>query len=408
MADYSIGSDPYIQSSIAALDTAANIWSTAATNETNERNVQRTNETNQAINQSNIEANKELWKLNAEYNSLQAQRKRAEEAGYSPAALLGSTGFNSSTSPTSVPSPIAMQAPHADRPVVGFGAIGEALQRAAVVENQQLLNEQQRIDNKSRERKNNAEIRERGSIADKNEWDSLVTEMTFNDQVVRAQAEAYEAYERGQRAKAEASIAKMEDYISTRYAESEKVKQLNLLDENIRLVQQGVSNAIKEGKNIDAARNEIMSRIRQNNASARQLELYNQYFEDVYDYRVQQEKREGQRAFYDTLFEQMHYLDERYNEFAKSNYSVDEARKMVKLLEEQRQNARLNNQFFYVNQATNMLGVLNQGIRTAQNGRFTDASIESMKRSQMGYRKSIRQQSARDGFYREEVMSPLQ
>lgn len=401
-----IYTDPYIQASIAALDTAANIWSTSATNATNERNVERTNAANLAINQSNIEANEDLWRLNAEWNSLQAQRDRAKAAGYSPAALLGSAGFNASTSPAQVPSPIGMQSPHAERPIIGLSSVTDAIQKAHQIESQQLLNEQQRIDNASRSRRNEAEIRAKGSEADKNEWDNLITESTFNDQIVKAQAEAYEQYERGQKAKAESAVAAVESYITSRYAEDEKKKQLNILDEQLNLIVQEVSNAVKEGKNLDAARSEIFSRVGLNRANARYQNLMADYFDAVFDARVTQEVRDGKRAFYDQLFDSAHYLDQLYNEFEKSNFSVEQARELLNLYKAQRKNAELNNQFYYVHEATNMINVLESGIKTAQHGRFVDASIENMRRSHMGYRKSIRQQAAKDGFYREEIMTP--
>jgi len=407
--DFNAWNDPYLEAGMYGLGIAADVYNTESTNAANERNVAATNASNELINERNIGANKELWQMNAEWNSLPEQVKRARAAGYSPAALLGSSGFNATTSAASVPSPIPMQSFQRERMHLGESA-GPLINALKQIAEQRKVNADARnveINNETQDLANRTKIRKEGSEADKVQQEYDFFDANWNTAQRKAEAEAYKAYEEGQRAKYEADIARIEDYINNRYAEDEKKNQLKIMDKNLDLLDKEIANAVKQGKNIDASREEIFSRVGLNRVNTRLQQRYLDYYNDVYDYRVNQEKRDGQRAWYDYIFDGAHYMDLKYNDLANSNYSVDNAREMIKILEAQKEKARVDAQFAVADKINTYVQTLTKGIQTANHGRMTDASIESIKTAQRGYRQTIIQRATEDGFYRELQQVPL-
>lgn len=97
-------------------------------NQTNLRIAQMNNEFNERMLQKQMDYNTEMWNKQNDYNSLAAQRKRAEEAGYSPWSLMQGANAGSASSVGGINPPTAT--PVSVQPNTAMStAIGQGVQQ---------------------------------------------------------------------------------------------------------------------------------------------------------------------------------------------------------------------------------------------------------------------------------------
>lgn len=97
------GLDPITSIIGGGVSGAANIASTALTNQTNLEIADKYNQTQRDLQQEQNEFNERMWNLNNEYNSLSSQKKRAEEAGINVNSMLGNSATSTPVQQTTLP-----------------------------------------------------------------------------------------------------------------------------------------------------------------------------------------------------------------------------------------------------------------------------------------------------------------
>lgn len=127
------------------------------------------NKANIKLQQTQLDWNENMWHMNNQYNTPEAQMNRMQDAGLNPLLALGGMGGGNSGSPADAVAPAQM-----DNTMAGFDPVGSYMrikQASADVENKELLNEQQISKNEYQELMN-AKLEQdigRGGIAYKGE-----------------------------------------------------------------------------------------------------------------------------------------------------------------------------------------------------------------------------------------------
>lgn len=392
----------YAQMGIQAAGYGFDYAMNSENNETRKEIAREANELQLQMHRDDIANQRYLMHNTQAWNSLQSQVQRARAAGFSPSALLGSQGFNSSSSGApSVPQSLPVQRPEITNPP-SVGGVGQAFAdiMLANAQHDKLLQEAegQSIDNRRKDRKNISEIHKNEAAAAVDESEAVTNDLTLNSRIQSAAQQAYKMAEEARKQKLDADLQALRNQIASTYEPKTAQKQFDILVKNYELLQQEIRNKVKEGLNLDATRQYIRAQTWYQQASAQEKENYNRLFDDTYEDQKAIVHREGYRAKWDTWFDENHYLDEKYMNFTKSQYSVDSAREMVKQLQAQRKLAEKQNMYYEANMINTYINTLNQGIRTAQNGRFTDEWIRASQKSHNGYTQTITRRAYEDGW----------
>lgn len=377
-------------------DLAENVFNYASvesTNESNEYNVEQTNKANREIAQINNAANRDLWMQQAEYNSPANQVRRLGEAGFSPIAALGTSGFNSSMTPNpnqQVGNP--MIANHREAPQIGgfseslLGSVQTDAYAKKMLADAHLTDiraskEADRLDKEIEWLKQNGLIS--SHEAGLRELELARKQQTYNDDVNTVHSNSVAASENARKTKLEADRSQFEYDLRQKYGESEVQKQLAILDAQKREIDQRRQYLIQQGYNLEYINRQISAYIDSLNADTElKRQLYN-YNEQAYPERLKTERMSGQQSQLQYFFDTAHYLDLCYNALERDNYSVQSARDQLKLLHEQITMARQQNDWYAVQQLEGVANTLYGGIQTAKNGRLLDSKVRDIESSIM-------------------------
>ena len=377
-----------------ALDAAQGIMnyiSTEKTNEANEDMVRQTNQANREIAQINNQANSDLWFQQADYNSPKNQISRLQEAGFSPIAALGSSGFNSSMTPNpnqQVGNP--MIANRRDAPLfdmqLGQNIVGSVQADAyskkmladAHMTDIQAGQEEERLKSYIHWLKKQGEISDKE--ADLKEYDLMKKQQTYNADVVKVESEAYRANEEAQKAKFDRMRSEFEYDLRQKYGESEVKKQLAILDSQKKEIDSLSQYYREKGYSERSIRAQIAAYINNIDADTELKRQLHDYNEEANPERLKVERREGQQGFLGMVFDSAHFMDMLYNDLYESNFSVEEAREQLNLLKEHVKFARKQNMYYDADKIEGYIKDLQMGIRTAKSGRLDDARVQDLQR----------------------------
>lgn len=177
------------------VSTASDIVGGIAANKANKEIADQTNATQMAIAGQTNAANKELWQMQAEYNSMVAQRQRAEQAGYSPNSILQSSGFNSSVSaPAPAVMPQMQMSHQMINPFANVGGLFNGLKSMAEIQNIEEQTKQQKMQNQFTKERIMLELKAAGLDNVAKKIQNEISAKTENDIVSMAHATLEKLY----------------------------------------------------------------------------------------------------------------------------------------------------------------------------------------------------------------------
>lgn len=293
------------------------IFGKSAQSSANQANLQiarETNELNREMNSQNIQAQKDLFNMAADYNSLSSQVERAKDAGFSPSSILGSAGFNSSMSSPSLPSmaPSVLSSPmipeNAFANSVGnlpsqiadsYLKIANALSAHADVPLKAAQTESTKADvplkGAQTEQARAAAKRER-STSDLQEFDLMRNEQLFNDVLQQAHLQTIRQAIDVQRAQYDASLSELELQIQQEFAHDNAQEKLNYIREQIRNLNASTDKLVEEGKTQKAVRAELYAQVSNLKVDSRLKGQLYDYLDKVNPYYAEVARKEGEEA----------------------------------------------------------------------------------------------------------------
>lgn len=360
---------------------AANQISQLAANELNYKAAKQTNQANKEINLANIEANKEMLAIQQDYNSPLNQRKMLEAAGYSPAALLGASGYHSTSSALGVPQPLGMKSPHFEPVQAGHGVLryAQAKQSAEVANQSAAEANLKKIDSDTRSEMNKANIRSLQKKGDLNEeeadfynWRNTLNQATFNEQVAQITQDAYKKRLEADRENVALSRDQLSYDFYQKYGEKEYQKKLSFIDSQIRYV-------LEQAKTEEEQRNYLRSLAHKLNMDAAETDQFMRYFDDVREYRIQQEKVKGFEASEQYKFDVVNFRNQLYAELDKQMLSVQTAQVQLNQMREQYNQLLVHGRYQEAQEISSLISTWTKSIQNARSGMITDRDKARMK-----------------------------
>lgn len=352
---------------------AANQISQLAANELNYKATKQTNATNKAINESSIAANREMLELQQAYNSPLVQRQMLKAAGYSPAALLGSSGYHSISSALGIPSSIGMQAPHFSPVESGHGIARFAQAKASAEQATVSAAEAnlKKIDSETRSQENSANIRalqKKGDLdeqeADFYNWKNTLNQSTFNEQVQQITQDAYKKRVEADRENVQLSRDDFSLTLFKKFGEKEYQKKLQQIDADIRYV-------LEKAKTEKEQRAMLDSLAYKYRMEGDETDRFNKYFDDVRDYRLNQEKLQGYEAQEQFKFDVVNLKNMLYADLDNKILSVKTAQMQLNMLQEQYDQLVVHGSFQEATEISNLIMTWSGAIRNASAGQIT-------------------------------------